>query len=205
MQTPLEDTKWARVYGSTAAVRAAFDRLGRHYHEAILATGVPRQVAEMVQPYLKCEARIMDFGCGSGVLGEMLTEQNQKLHLEGIDFSPVMLGLARETGCYQQLHAANLLLPEEFPVLENTPYDGAISLGLIGDYVPYYLALPRMRKCVRAGGWLAFSVERSCTSAYALEKLFQELGLVMRKERLLQSPRAQLEPIDYQFYCVEVH
>ena len=76
MKSPLEDTIWGAVYGSVAAVQAAFDRFGPEYHEAILATGAPAGAARAFIPHLGRPAQGIDLGCGSGVLGLALKKRD---------------------------------------------------------------------------------------------------------------------------------
>ncbi len=203
VKPPIEDTIWAASYGSVAAVQAAFDRLGEEYHEAILATGVPAGAAEALWPHLTPEMQGIDFGCGSGVLGMMLRGLGLRRPMDGLDLSPVMLKLARGTGCYRNLERANLLMAGERVPLPG-PYDFAISVGLIGDYVPYYLALPQMVSVVRPGGLLGFTVDIKVTSWPALEKLGPELGLTLLSERVLAVPEGKLMEQTYHFFVARL-
>jgi len=202
VKSPIEDTIWGASYGSCAAVQAAFDRFGPEYHDAILATGVPARAAEALMPHLAPDAQGIDFGCGSGVLGIALREAGLRQPLDGIDLSPVMLNLARETGCYRHLHRANLLLTEERPELPSS-YDFAITVGLIGDYVPYYIALPHIVSILKPGGRLGFAVESRSTPSRALEKLVVELGLTLISETTLPVPQAKLEQQTYYFFVTK--
>ena len=203
MNYSLEDTKWGRVYGSCAAVRVAFDRYGPEYHEAVLASGVPAGAARALLPLLTPEARGIDFGCGSGVLGGALRELGLRAPLDGVDLSPVMLDLARATGAYDGLFRANLLLPQEAPPLRK-PYDFAVTVGLIGDYVPYYIALPQIVAALRPGAAIGFAVETTSTPWYPLTKLVDELGLEVVSETELPVPQAKLEKQDYHFFTGKV-
>lgn len=201
MKSPIDDTIWASSYGSVAMVQAAFDRFGPEYHHAIMTTGVPAGAAKALMPHLQPDAQGIDFGCGSGVLGLALRDAGLRQPLDGVDLSPVMLDLARETGCYRDLRRANLLLPEEchaFP----TPYDFAITVGLIGDYVPYYVALPHMVSSLRPQGFLGFAVEQKSTPWHALEKSVVNLGLVFLSETTLSIPEAELAEQTYHFFVV---
>src|ERR1700677_1708702 len=184
MKSPLEDTIWGATYGSVAAVQAAFDRFGPEYHDAILASGAPAGAARAIMPHLHADAQGIDFGCGSGVLGIGLRDAGLRQRLDGIDLSPVMLDLARETGCYRHLLRANLLAPEECPGLAK-PYDFAVTVGLMGDYVPYYVALPHIVSSLRSGAVLGYAVERRSTPCHALEKLALELDLAPLSETIL--------------------
>jgi trans-aconitate methyltransferase len=199
MKSPLEDTIWGSAYGSVTAVREAFDRLGLDYHNAALASGAPAGAAKALMPNLVSNAQGIDFGCGSGVLGLALSDAGLRQPLDGIDLSPVMLELARQTGCYRRLIEANLLLPQEWPRPEPL-YDFAVTMGLVGDYVPYYLALPHIVASVRAGGFVGYAVESRSTPSHALEKLVFDLGLAPISETILPVPEGALTAQIYHFF-----
>jgi predicted TPR repeat methyltransferase len=199
MKSPLEDTIWGASYGSVAAVQAAFDRFGPVYHHAMLASGAPAGAARALMPHLHPGAQGIDYGCGSGVLGMALKEAGLRQPLDGLDLSPVMLDLARETGCYRDLRRANLLVPQEYPEPAK-PYDFAITMGLVGDYVPYYVALPHIVSSLRPGALLGYAVERRSTPSHALEKLALELGLAPLSETVLPVPEGKLAEQVYHFF-----
>jgi trans-aconitate methyltransferase len=203
MKSPLEDTIWGATYGSTAAVQAAFDRFGPEYHRAILASGVPQAAAAALMPHLDADGQGIDLGCGSGVLGLALRERGLRRPLDGIDLSPVMLELARGTGAYRKLHRANLLLPGEAPAPAD-PYDFVVTIGLIGDYVPAYLALPYAVSLLAPGGVLAFAVESRSTEWHALERQVAGLGLSFLSETELVVPAAELVAQTYYFFVTRL-
>lgn len=199
MKSPLEDTIWGASYGSVAAVQDAFDRIAPDYHEAIVASGAPTGAARALLPHIDTGAHGIDFGCGSGALGLALRDAGLRGPLDGLDLSPVMLNLARETGCYRDLRRANLLLPQECPSLAR-PYDFAITVGLVGDYIPYYLGLPLVVSYVRPGGIIGYAVERRSTPCHALENLARNLGLVTLHETTLPVPEGMLVGQVYQYF-----
>lgn len=203
MKSPLEDTIWGASYGSVAAVQDAFDRIAPEYHQAIVASGAPGGAARALMAHLEATAQGIDFGCGSGALGLALRDAGLRQPLDGIDLSPVMLALARETGCYRNLQRANLLLPEACPPLAR-PYDFAITMGLMGDYVPYYVALPHIVSYVRPGGFVGYAVEGRSTPSYALENLARDLGLAPLSETTLPVPEGMLAGQVYHYFVARV-
>jgi predicted TPR repeat methyltransferase len=205
MKSPIDDTIWASSYGSVAAVQAAFDRLGPEYHEAILASKVPIEAAAALMPHLDPDAQGIDFGCGSGASGIVLRELGLRRPLDGLDLSPVMLELARSSGCYRHLQQANLLAANEFSAsVLSGPYDFAISVGLIGDYVPYYLTLPQIVSILRPGALLGFTVDIKSTPWPALERLSPELGLTLLSEKTLIVPEGKLMEQTYHFFVAKL-
>ena len=199
MKSPLDDTIWGASYGSVAAIRAAFDRFGPEYHQAILASGAPDGAAQALMPHLAADAQGIDFGCGSGALGLALKRVGLRQPLDGLDLSLVMLNLARATGSYRELAQANLLLPQECPAVIK-PYDFAITMGLIGDYVPYHVALPHIVSCLKKGAIIGYAVESRSTPSHALEKLAMDLNLVPLSETILPVPGGKLMEQTYYFF-----
>jgi predicted TPR repeat methyltransferase len=199
MKTPLEDTIWGAHYGSCAAVRAAFDRIAPAYHEAIMSSGAPARAAGCLVPHLAPDTRGIDFGCGSGAMGMALRAAGWRGPLDGIDLSPGMLELARRSGCYATLAELNLLVPDEAARVAGG-YDFGVELGLIGDYLPYYLVLPMMVAAVRPGGLLGFGVEPKSTPERPLLRVAAEQGLEILREEVLHIPAAVLEQETYHFF-----
>ncbi len=203
MKSPLEDTIWGASYGSVAAVQAAFDRIAPEYHRAIVASGAPAGAARVLMPHLSPDAQGIDFGCGSGVLSLALRDAGLRQPLDGLDLSPVMLELARRSGAYRDLQRANLLLPQDCPAMAS-PYDFAITMGLIGDYVPYYIALPHIVSWLKPGALVGYAVEQRSTPSRALDKLARELGLVPLCETTLPVPEGVLIGQTYQFFVARL-
>lgn len=199
MKSPLEDTIWGAHYGSCAVIAATFDRIGPEYHEAIMASGVPDAAAACLMPFLDPDSHGIDFGCGSGAMGLALTGAGLRHRLDGLDLSSGMLDLARQTGCYGTLLQANLLVPSSCPTLPGN-YSFAVTLGLIGDYVPYYIGLPALVAAVPPGAILGFGVEPKSTPELPLQKLAGELGLIPLAEDVLSIPLAGLERETYHFF-----
>ena len=199
MKSPLEDTIWGSQYGSCAVVQETFDRIGPDYHRAIMASGVPDRAAACLMPFLDPEQQGIDLGCGSGAMGLALRHAGLRRPLDGLDLSPGMLDLARATGCYATLLRANFLVPAECPPLPML-YDFAVELGLIGDYIPYYVGLPALVAAVKPRAIIGFGVEPKSTPEHPLRRLAGELGLVLLQEEVLSIPRAGLEEETYHFF-----
>ena len=59
-------------------------------------------------------AEVFDMGCGTGLVGQYLTEFGFK-NIDGVDASAGMLERAKEKSCYRLLEELFLGVPETFP------------------------------------------------------------------------------------------
>jgi predicted TPR repeat methyltransferase len=114
----------------------------------------PKDAAALLAPHLSPKARILDVGCGTGLVADALS-QHGDFHINGIDISAVSLKLAEKRGGYEKLVCHNL---QEQPLpLEDDSYDAAISVGVL-TYIADAEALFRdLCRCVRADGVIAFT------------------------------------------------
>ncbi|KMW59721.1 hypothetical protein AIOL_004704 [Candidatus Rhodobacter oscarellae] len=111
----LDDTKrlyadWAESYDSDFAGQMDFT-LPASVAEAFAAAGGAGPV--------------LDFGCGTGLIGERLTQLGVG-PLDGADLSKEMLAVAARKGCYGHLVSGDVLDGYHMP---GAPYAGVVSSG----------------------------------------------------------------------------
>jgi len=97
---------------------------------------------------------IADLGCGTGLLGRTLSERGYTT-LDGVDYSPEMLALARATGLYRRLWSADLNEALDIP---NGTYAGVAAMGVFSFGHVYADALDEMMRILRPGGVLIIGV-----------------------------------------------
>ncbi len=100
-------------------------------------------------------AAALDLGCGTGLCGALLRPQTGRL--EGVDLSPAMLEQARQRGCYDDLHLAELVQHLAHTTLQPDLVLAADVFIYVGDLAPVFAGVQRV---LQPGGLLAFSVER---------------------------------------------
>jgi predicted TPR repeat methyltransferase len=109
--------------------------------------------------------RALDLGCGTGLAGRTFARHIESL--VGVDLSSRMIEVARATGVYNHLHAADM---NEFLAREN---DACADLVLAADAFPYVADLaPAVREIARVldgGGLFAFTVERHDGEGFVLQ------------------------------------
>ena len=101
------------------------------------------------------KARILDAGCGTGLVGVEL-QRLEYIHLDGFDLSLEMAELATASGAYRQVtgNIDMMRAVEDFPQRE---YDALLSIGVftLGHVPPQ--ALEVLVKLVRRDGLLVIS------------------------------------------------
>ena len=100
------------------------------------------------------KAKILDAGCGTGLVGEILHEKKYK-NIVGIDFSQPMLNQALEKNIYQSLVLADLTKKLTF---KDKTFDAIVCAGTFtcGHVGPE--ALLEMVRVTKTGGYISFTV-----------------------------------------------
>ncbi|MGE4594042.1 MAG: class I SAM-dependent methyltransferase [Gammaproteobacteria bacterium] len=110
---------------------------------------------ELLLKYLpETDARILDAGCGTGLVGEILKRKGFD-DVVGVDFSPSMLDQAAEKSIYRSLELADLT--QDFAFGDNV-FDAIICAGTFtcGHVGPD--ALIEMVRVCNTGGYISFTV-----------------------------------------------
>ena len=110
---------------------------------------------ELLLKYLdNSKAKILDAGCGTGLVGEILYEKKFN-NIVGVDFSQPMLDQALEKNVYQSLGLADLT---EKLTFKDKTFDAIICAGTFtcGHVGPE--ALSEMVRVTKTGGYISFTV-----------------------------------------------
>ena len=127
---------------------------------------------ELLMKYVdNSKAKILDAGCGTGLVGEVLHERKFK-NIIGIDFSQTMLDQALKKNVYQSLALSDLT--EKLAFKDNT-FDaivcaGTFTCGHIGPEA--FLEFIRVTK---TGGYISFTVRDQEWNRLPYEKTIREL------------------------------
>ena len=168
------------------------DELGELYknwdnyeHEVIQLAGYVGHLVttEVLLRYLdNKKAKILDAGCGTGLVGDILYNKNYK-NIVGIDFSQEMLNRALKKNVYQSLSLGDLTQKLHF---EDHTFDAVICAGTFtcGHVGPE--ALSEMIRIIKNGGYISFTVRKQEWEASPYEKIIKDLensGLWIQIER----------------------
>jgi SAM-dependent methyltransferase len=164
-----------RLYGARDldALRAEYDRIASAY-DAELVDGMgyrsPAAVTAVARRLLPTEARILDAGVGTGLLGVALAEAGFS-RLDGLDLSAGMLAEAARKGVYGELRQARLGDELEY---ENGTFDGVVSAGVLTTGHAPAASLDELVRVTKPGGHLIFTL-RSDQMPPGFEDKFAEL------------------------------
>lgn len=137
--------EWAASYNEEMNAK------GREYMSPLLAS---QHLAKLLGPDDIGSCRILDAGCGTGMVGEHLVNLGAK-DIDGIDISTGMLDMARKTGAYNVLSVADLSKPL---ATGDSTYEAVICVGTLtkGHVGPDVLS--ELVRVTQAGGFIVATV-----------------------------------------------
>jgi predicted TPR repeat methyltransferase len=144
------------------ALRTMFDEVATRF-DALMVDGLHyrghlqlRSLADAQLHGLKPPLRILDLGCGTGLVGNSFQELAQGGRLDGIDLAPRMIEVARKRGIYDELILGDLEIVLAGP---GSSYDLVVSadtMPYLGDLQPTFKGVASR---LFAGGHFLFACE----------------------------------------------
>jgi ubiquinone/menaquinone biosynthesis C-methylase UbiE len=132
----------------------SYDKWATRYDSDLADQGGPREAVAELAKYVSHGAKILDAGCGTGVVGQLLAEQGYT-HLEGLDLSAGMLEQAALKNYYGALHQQALGEPLNFA---NATFD---AITVVGVFVMAHVksnAFDELLRITKPGGHLIFTL-----------------------------------------------
>ena len=160
---------WAyEAAGDVARTEARFDAWADHYDGDVAAQfdwRGPEECMKAVRKYVSAQARILDAGAGTGLVGELLAEQGYG-DLVAADLSIEMLRIAERKGVYREVCKADLTQPLGFP---DAAFDAVLSIGTSGYVSGRVLA--EFARVTAPGGCIIYTIsdEHYAEGGYATE------------------------------------
>ncbi len=118
-------------------IAQTYDALADNYQAVYEAAGYhdPEKCADLVAEFYKgkeAETKIIDFGCGTGWVGDYLHKHGFK-HIKGLDISEGLLAKAKEKNIYEDLQVQWLGTPDKFPKEHHGQYDAVTAAGILAE------------------------------------------------------------------------
>ena len=192
-RTPLE---LDRLYGARDLdeLRGEYDRIAGAYDgELVGAMGYQshRRVAAATRNLLPPDARILDVGAGTGLLGAELAEAGFT-RLDGLDLSPGMLAEARRKGVYGDLREGRL--GDEL-AYESGGYDGVVASGVLTTGHAPAGSMDELVRITRRGGHVIFTLRCDENGPPGFDEKLAELERSRRWELVERGEEFQAMPI----------
>jgi SAM-dependent methyltransferase len=127
----------------------------------------PAAVTEVARRLVPVEARILDAGAGTGLLGVALADAGFT-RLEGLDMSPGMLAVAARKNVYGDLRAGRLGDELDYRTGE---FDGVVSAGVLTVGHAPAECLDELVRVTRPGGHVIFTLRSDQTPPGYDEKI----------------------------------
>ena len=114
----------------------------------------PQRAVEFLINFVPREARILDAGAGTGLVGKILNEYGYK-NIVAIDMSPGMLEEARKKNVYRAFHRMVMGEHLDFP---SDSFEAVISVGVLTVGHAPASSLDELVRITKPGGYIIFSL-----------------------------------------------
>ena len=149
--------QWLYASQNNRQLEERYDDWAKDYDEDLesdFGYVIPRVAAETFERFVPKDARVLDAGAGTGLVGVELHRLGYT-HIEAMDLSRGMLDVARGKGVYGDFHQMVMGGPLGF---DTDSYDAAICVGVLTlGHAPAH-SLDELVRVVRPGGHIAFTL-----------------------------------------------
>jgi len=166
-------------------------------------------VLDLVSGFLNTEgSRILDVGCGQGLLIKKLLKSFPNNEVYGIDFSRNLIKMAKASGG----NWANLLFGDALRMpFRDGSFDLAICSEVVEHVVDPNLLFGSINSCLRKGGYALFTLP-NVLAFYPLYAIFQNLPSNVKKKLPIirtvlipcEDPSKSIQPIDHAYASIEL-
>ncbi|KAL9984570.1 hypothetical protein ACROYT_G006880 [Oculina patagonica] len=124
----------------------------------------------------KKNLKLLDLGCGTGLVGKILNEKYGFDNLVGLDLSEDMIEKAKEKGIYKKF-ICSYVTSERVADIENAEFDGVLSSGVITQGQVEAPAFDEILRWIRPGGIICFNCRSDGyeTEEYGFKDKFESL------------------------------
>ncbi|HJS49946.1 MAG TPA: MFS transporter [Gaiellaceae bacterium] len=185
-----------RLYGArdVAELRSEYDRIASAYDRELvdlMGYRSPEAVASVARRHLQADARILDVGAGTGLLGVALARAGFS-SLDGLDLSARMLAEARQKEIYGDLREGTLGSGLDY---ETGAYDAVIAAGVLTTGHAPAASLDELVRITRPGGHVIFTLRSDGGSPTGFDEKIGALESTGRWELVERGDEFQAMPL----------
>ena len=152
-----ERVQWVYASENNEQIEERYDQWANEYDEDLaddFGYVMPRMAAEIFERFVAKEARVLDAGAGTGLVGVELNRLGY-INLEAMDISRGMLEVAGAKNVYGALHQKVMGEPLGFAT---DSYDAAIGVGVLTLGHAPASSLDELVRVTKPGGVIAFTL-----------------------------------------------
>ena len=155
----------------------------------------PRRAAEVLAAHVPRDARILDAGAGTGLVGEILASMGYQ-RMVAMDLSQGMLEEARKKGVYEDFH--QMVMGETLDY-ETGSFDAVVTVGVLTVGHAPASSLDELVRVTRPNGHIVFSLRPDVYESSGFRERQDELEsqgkwqLVERTEEFQPMPKGEPE------------
>ena len=166
--------QWVYAANSNRELEARYDQWAPEYDRDLTEEfewTSPRAAVALLAKHVPPEAKILDAGAGTGLVGEHLVAEGYR-DIHALDLSPGMLEVARRKNIYRKLW--RMTLGERLAFADDT-FDAVIGVGVFTTgHAPAH-AFDELARITRDGGHIVFSLKTDLYEQEGFGQYFADL------------------------------
>lgn len=169
--------QWVYTSKDNKQLQARYDQWAGEYDQDLeneFGWIGPRYAVDYLSKYVSPNARILDAGAGTGLIGELLFEKGYR-ELVAMDLSRGMLAQARKKNVYKELYQMVMGEPLDFP---SDSFDAVISVGALTEGHAPASSLIELVRITRPGGYVLYTLRTD---------LYEPAGFKAQNDALIQA------------------
>lgn len=182
--------QWVYASENNRQLEERYDEWAKEYDDDLeddFGYVMPRMAAETFARFVPRDARILDAGAGTGLVGVELSRLGYS-DIEAMDMSNGMLQVAGAKGVYGALHQMVMGEPLGF---ENDRYDAIIGVGVLTLGHAPANSLDELVRVTKQDGHIAFTLRPD---------VYQQNGFRERQEQLVADGKWELAEVTDEFH-----
>ena len=182
--------QWVYASDSNEQLAERYDQWAQEYDDDL--TGdfgyvMPRMAAEIFERFVSKDAKVLDAGAGTGLVGVELNRLGYS-DIEAMDMSRGMLDTAGAKRVYGALHQMVMGEPLDF---ETNRYDATIGVGVLTLGHAPASSLDELVRVTKQGGYIAFTLRPD---------VYEQNGFREKQEQLVADGKWELAEVTDEFH-----